>query len=51
MHFHPRINRNERETCARAGIGKTLRLTKHKLKLVTEVNFLGVIIDEKITQI
>ena len=49
MHFRPHMNHNERETCARTRIEKTLKLACHKLKRVTEVKFLGVIIDEKLT--
>ena len=37
MHFQPHMNNNERETCARTRIEKTLKLASHKLKRVTEV--------------
>ena len=32
MHFRPHMNNNERETCARTGVEKTLILASHKLK-------------------
>ena len=43
IHFRPHLNSTERQTCARA------RVENHRLKRVTEVKFLGVIIDENIS--
>ena len=39
----------ERQTCARTRVEKSLKLANHRLKRVTEVKFLGVIIDENIS--
>ncbi|NRB82093.1 MAG: hypothetical protein HRU38_26155 [Saccharospirillaceae bacterium] len=52
MHFRPRLNNNERLTCARARDQATemfLKLEGCKLKKVDKVKFLGVIIDDKLT--
>ena len=49
IHFRPHRNSTERQTCARARVGKSLKLANHRLKRVTEVKFLGVIIDENIS--
>ena len=49
VHFCPHCNSTERQTCARAKVEKSLKLANHRLKCVTEVKFLGVIIDEKIS--
>ena len=51
MHFRPRYNNEERQTCARASVYNSepvLKLRGHKLKKVDKVKFLGVIIDDKI---
>ena len=48
IHFRPHLNSTERQTCARARVEKSLKLVNHRLKRVTEVKFLGVIIDENI---
>ena len=49
IHFLPHRNSTERQTCARARVEKSLKLANHRLKRVTEVKFLGVIIDENIS--
>ena len=49
IHFRPHRNSTERQTCARARVEKSLKLANHRLKRVTEVKFLGVIIDENIS--
>ena len=49
IHFRPHLNSTERQTCARARVEKSLKLANHRLKRVTEVKFLGVIIDENIS--
>ena len=49
IHFRPHLNSTERQTCARARVEKSLKLANHRLKCVTEVKFLGVIIDENIS--
>ena len=49
IHFPPHCNGTERQTCARARVEKSLKLANHRLKRVTEVKFLGVIIDENIS--
>ena len=49
MHFRPKMNHNERQTCARTRIEKCLKLCEHTLKKVTKTKFLGVIIDDKLT--
>ena len=49
IHFRPYLNNTERQTCARTVIQKSLKLGDHKLKRVTQVKFLGVIIDEKLS--
>lgn len=51
MHFRPRYNNEERQTCARTHPYKTeltLNLCGNKLKKVDKVKFLGVIIDDKL---
>ena len=49
IHFRPHLNNNERQTCARTRIRKSLTLADHILKCVTEVKFLGVIVDENLS--
>ena len=49
IHFRPHFNNIERQTCARTRIRKSLKLANHNLKCVTQVKFLGVIIDENIS--
>ena len=49
MHFRPHLNKSERQTCARIRIDKSLKLPNYKLKRVTEVKFLGVVIDNRIS--
>ena len=49
IHFRPNFNNTERQTCARTRFRKSLKLANHKLKCVTQVKFLGVIIDENIS--
>ena len=49
IHFRPPFNNMERKTCARTRIRKSLKLASHTLKCVTQVKFLGVIIDENIS--
>ena len=49
IHFRPHRNSTERQTCARDRVEKSLKLANHRLKRVTEVKFLGVIIDENIS--
>ena len=49
IHFRPHRNSTERQTCTRARVEKSLKLANHRLKRVTEVKFLGVIIDENIS--
>ena len=45
MHFQANLN----QTCARTRIDKSLRHAKVKLKRVTKVKFLGVMIDDKVS--
>ena len=49
MHFRPYLNENDRKTCARARIDKSLKISNIKIKRVTEVKFLGVIIDDELS--
>ena len=49
IHFRPHRNSTARQTCARAKVEKSLKLANHRLKRVTEVKLLGVIIDENIS--
>ena len=49
IHFRPHRNSTERQTCVRARVEKSLKLANHRLKRVTEVKFLCVIIDENIS--
>ena len=49
IHLRPHRNGTGRQTCARARIEKSLKLSNYRLKRVTEVKFLGVIIDENIS--
>ena len=49
IHFRPHLNHSERETCARARVPRSLKIGNHNLKLVTQVKFLGVIIDESLS--
>ena len=46
IHFRPHRNSTEHQTCARARVENSLKLANHRLKRVTEVKFLGVIIDK-----
>lgn len=48
-HFKPNFNQSERQTCARTRIEKSLKISNFKLKRVTKVKFLGVMIDDKLT--
>ena len=51
MHFRPRQNNDERQTCARVrpfGSELCLKLCGKKLKKVDKVKFLGVIIDDQL---
>ena len=49
MHFRPHLNQSERQTCARTRIDESLKLANYKLKCETEVKFLGVVIDDKLS--
>ena len=52
MHFRPRMNATERQTCARTrpyNSELNLSLAGHKLKKVDKTRFLGVIIDDKLS--
>ena len=49
MHFRPHLNQSERQTCARTRIDESLKLANYKLKRVTEVKFLGVVIDDRLS--
>ena len=49
MHFRPHLNQEERQTCARARIQKSLKINNLMLKQVTKIKFLGVIIDDQLT--
>ena len=49
IHFRPYLNHSERQTCARTKIRKSLKLANHTLKCVTEVKFLGIIVDENLS--
>ena len=49
MHFRPHLNQDERKTCARSRIEKSLKINNLILKQVTAVKFLGVIIDDQLT--
>ena len=49
IHFRPYLNHDERQTCARTKARKSLKLANHKLKCVTQVKFLGIIIDENLS--
>ena len=49
MHFRPHLNQDERQTCARSRIEKSLKVNNLTLKQVTSVKFLGVIIDDQLT--
>ena len=49
MHFKPHLNQTERQTCARTRIEKSLKLNNSKLKRVTKLKFLGVMIDDKLS--
>ena len=51
MHFRPRYNNEERQTCARVRPYKSelnITVCGQKLKKVDRVKFLGVIIDDKL---
>ena len=45
----PHLNQTERQTCARTRIEKSLKLNNSKLKRVTKLKFLGVMIDDKLS--
>ena len=47
--FQPHLNQDERQTCARSRIEKSLKVNNLTLKQVTSVKFLGVIIDDQLT--
>ena len=49
IHFRPHLNLSERETCARTRINRSLKIESHTLKCVTQVKFLGIIIDDKLS--
>ena len=49
MHFYPHLNTSERQTCAITRIDKSLKLANYKLKRVTEVKFLGVVIADRLS--
>ena len=49
MHFRPHLNQTERLTCARSRIRRVLKLCNHPLKQVTQVKFLGVMIDDELS--
>ena len=49
MHFRPHLNQSERQTCDRTRIDKSLKLANYKLKRVTKVKFLGVVIDDRLS--
>ena len=49
IHFRPHLNHIERQTYVRTRIRRSLKLANRTLKCVTQVNFLGVIIDENIS--
>ena len=49
IHFKPNFKQSERQTCARTRIEKSLKISNFKLKRVTKVKFLGVMIDDKLT--
>ena len=49
MHFRPHLNQEERQTCARARIPRSLKINNLLLKQVTKIKFLGIIIDDQLT--
>ena len=49
MHICPHLNKSERQTCTRTRIDKSLELANYKLKRATEVKFLGVVIDDRLS--
>ena len=49
IHFRPFLNNEERKTCARTNLLKSLKIANHKLKCVTQVKFLGVVIDDQLS--
>ena len=49
MHLLPHFNHSQRQTCARTRIYKSLKFANYKLKRVTDVEFLGVIIDDRLS--
>ena len=49
IHFRPHFNLSERETCARTRIRRSLKIDNYELKCVTQIKFLGVIIDDKLS--
>ena len=49
IHFRPPFNLDERQTCARSKKRKSLKIATNTLKCVTQVKFLGVIIDEDLS--
>ena len=49
MHFRPKLNHDERKSCARAklvGSENQLFINNHKVKKTNQARFLGIIIDE-----
>ena len=49
IHFRPPFNLNERQTCARTKIHRSLKIATNTLKCVTQIKFLGVIIDDELS--
>ena len=49
IHFRPYLNHTERQICARTKIRKSLKIGNYTIKCVTEVKFLGLIIDENLS--
>ena len=49
IHFRPYLNHTERQTCARTKIRKSLKIANYTIKFVTELKFLGLIIDENLS--
>ena len=49
IHFRPPFNLYDRQTCARTKILKSLKIATNRHKCVTQVKFLGVIMDEELS--
>ena len=49
MHFRLHLNQSERQSCARTRIDESFKLANYKLKGVTEVKFLGIVIDDRLS--